>query len=74
MKDQTVVEVRSLPDAQVDDALHFLRSQDESRAADLPEVEEEALVRKIDWMLMPLMALVYNLQYLDKTIRKYLSG
>lgn len=30
--------------------------------------QKKALVRKLDWMLIPLMAVVYNLQYLDKTI------
>ena len=66
--------VRSFSDAKVDDALHFLRSEDTSHAVRLSEVEGKALARKIDWMLMLLVALVYNLQYLDKTIRKHLSG
>jgi hypothetical protein len=31
---------------------------------------EKALVRKIDWMIMPLMWSCYCLQYLDKTLGK----
>lgn len=53
--------------SQVDDALKFLRNHSET--VSMTSTEEKALVRKLDWMLMPLMAVVYNLQYLDKTIR-----
>lgn len=57
--------------SEVDLALHFLRNGDqvEGPLSSLTEVEEDQLLRKIDWMLMPLMAATYNLQYLDKTIR-----
>ena len=56
--------------SQVDDALHFLRDQfDEEQLIQLSSQSEKELVKKIDWMLMPLMAAMYNLQYLDKTIR-----
>ncbi|KAJ5748599.1 uncharacterized protein N7511_010295 [Penicillium nucicola] len=53
-----------------DAALDFLRSED---VADLSEVDEKALVRKIDWMIMPLMWAAYNLQYLDKVLINYAS-
>jgi hypothetical protein len=48
-----------------DAALEFLRTED---IADITEVDEKALVRKIDWMIMPLMWAAYNLQYLDKVL------
>ncbi|KAE8450991.1 hypothetical protein EG329_005431 [Mollisiaceae sp. DMI_Dod_QoI] len=59
--------------SQVDLALHFLRHGDRTVEAYSPltENEEKQLVRKIDWMLLPLMAATYNLQYLDKTILNY---
>lgn len=61
-------EVSPRPSSQVDDALRFIRNYE-----NLPDVErsshaEKRLVKKIDWMLMPLMAAIYNLQYLNKTI------
>jgi hypothetical protein len=33
-------------------------------------VDEKALVRKIDWMIVPIMFACYFLQYLDKSLRK----
>ncbi|OGE58608.1 hypothetical protein PENARI_c001G11152 [Penicillium arizonense] len=53
-----------------DAALDFLRSED---LAEISEVNEKALVRKIDWMIMPLMWAAYNLQYLDKVLINYAS-
>ena len=64
------VEISPCPSSQVDDALRFIRDQSgEEQLVDLSPCAEKELVRKIDWMLMPLMAAMYNLQYLDKTIR-----
>lgn len=51
-----------------DAALDFLRSED---LAEISEVNEKALVRKIDWMIMPLMWAAYNLQYLDKVLSRW---
>lgn len=57
------------PSSQVDDALRFLQNQpDQDQLVDLSHQAEKALVKKIDWMLIPLMAAMYNLQYLDKTL------
>ncbi|KAJ5962822.1 hypothetical protein N7501_007763 [Penicillium viridicatum] len=53
-----------------DAALEFLRTED---IAVITEVDEKALVRKIDWMIMPLMWAAYNLQYLDKVLINYAS-
>jgi hypothetical protein len=63
-------EISPRPSSQVDDALRFLRDQpDEEQRIHLSPQAEKELVKKIDWMLMLLMAAMYNLQYLDKTIR-----
>lgn len=53
-----------------DAALDFLRTED---TALLSEVDEKKLVRKIDWMIMPLMWAAYNLQYLDKVLSRCFS-
>lgn len=55
-----------------DAALEFLRTED--NIAVISEVDEKALVRKIDWMIMPLMWAAYNLQYLDKVLSRYRFG
>lgn len=31
-------------------------------------INEKALLRKIDWIIMPLTWMSYNLQYMDKTL------
>ena len=49
-----------------DAALEFLKDTSISQS-----VDERKLVRKIDWMIVPLMWLCYNLQYLDKTLVNY---
>jgi hypothetical protein len=55
----------SISSSDVDAALQFLQAEG---SATLSEVDEKALVRKIDWMLIPLMWACYNLQYLDKVL------
>lgn len=52
-----------------DEALKFLAA--ESIAGELSDIDEKALVRKIDWMILPLMWCCYCLQYLDKTLSTY---
>jgi hypothetical protein len=49
-----------------DEALRFLKSH--HAVGELSAAEEKKLVRKIDWMIMPLMWSCYCLQYLDKTL------
>lgn len=49
-----------------DEALRFLKNQHD--VGELTAEEEKKLVRKIDWMIMPLMWSCYCLQYLDKTL------
>ena len=53
-----------------DKALEFLRTEAEVGEAD--DVDEKRLVRKIDFMIVPLMFLCYLLQYLDKSLREYI--
>lgn len=49
-----------------DSALEFLRNAHDVGA--LTPEDERRLLRKIDWMIMPLMWCCYCLQYLDKTL------
>lgn len=52
-----------------DVALDFLaRGINAEETAPLSERESKALLRKIDIMVVPIMALVYGLQYLDKIL------
>ncbi|KAF4543793.1 Major facilitator superfamily [Lasiodiplodia theobromae] len=54
-----------------DEALKFLAAE-ATNAGELSDViDEKALVRKIDWMIIPLMWCCYCLQYLDKTLINY---
>ncbi|KAJ5386799.1 hypothetical protein N7509_009340 [Penicillium cosmopolitanum] len=70
--DSVDVDVKNgvIQDGKADAALDFLRAEDNT---DATEVNEKALVRKIDWMIMPLMWAAYNLQYLDKVLINYAS-
>ena len=52
----------------VDAALGFLRANAASGQA--VDINEKKLMRKVDWMIMPLMFACYYLQYTDKTLRK----
>ncbi|PMD42909.1 allantoin permease [Hyaloscypha variabilis F] len=53
----------------VDDALPFLQSYD--HAILLDEDAEKALVKKIDWMVLPFLSVVAFLQFLDKSLLSY---
>ncbi|CAK1363488.1 unnamed protein product [Cercospora beticola] len=52
-----------------DAALDFLRQEADVRP--MAAEDEKRLVRKIDWMIMPIMWVCYCLQYLDKTLINY---
>lgn len=52
----------------VDAALEYLNHENTSV---MTEIDEKKLLRKIDWMVVPLMWACYNLQYLDKTLINY---
>jgi hypothetical protein len=52
-----------------DEALRFLKNAHD--VGELTAEGEKRLVRKIDWMIMPLMWCCYCLQYLDKTLGEY---
>jgi hypothetical protein len=52
---------------EADAALGFLASEG---TAAFTEIDEKKLVRKIDWMIVPLMWAIYFLQYQDKILSK----
>ncbi|KAJ6114448.1 MFS general substrate transporter [Penicillium sp. IBT 16267x] len=54
-----------------DEALTFLRKEEVGDEGQY--VDEKALLRKIDWMVMPLMFCCYLLEYLDKSLLNYAS-
>ena len=55
----------------VDEALHFLDDNRDVSDSGLSEVDDKKLIRKVDWMLMPIMFACYYLQYSDKTLSQY---
>lgn len=57
----------ALAAGKADAALEFLHKEDNGVSVN---IDEKLLVRKIDWMIMPLMWAAYNLQYLDKVLSK----
>lgn len=63
----TINPKRQAPLAKVDDAWDFLnRFQNDS--TDTSVVDINALRRKIDWRIVPLMFGCYTMQFLDKVI------
>ena len=54
-----------------DKALDFLRS--EAYEGETEYIDDKKLVRKIDFMVVPLMFCCYCLQYLDKSLLNYAS-
>lgn len=57
--------------ADADDALQFLRQHEVT--GEVVTIDDKKLMRRVDWLLMPLMFSVYYLQYTDKTLRAYPS-
>jgi protein gp37 len=51
---------------QVDAALQFLRQEEPVGQHD--EIAEKKLLRKIDWLIMPLLFGCYLFQYMDKSL------
>lgn len=64
--DEKVPEKNTYKDA--DKALEFLRFNEEGEEGIVVAIDEKALVRKIDWMIVPIMFACYFLQYLDKSL------
>ncbi|SMR50892.1 unnamed protein product [Zymoseptoria tritici ST99CH_1E4] len=62
-------EFKDIHNADADAALEFLRHEGAVRP--MTAEDEKRLVRKIDWMIVPLMWCCYCLQYLDKTLINY---
>ncbi|PSN69374.1 MFS general substrate transporter [Corynespora cassiicola Philippines] len=52
-----------------DQALQFLRQNETGEEASI--VNENELVKKVDWMIVPIMFACYFLQYLDKSLLNY---
>lgn len=52
-----------------DSALQFINAED--KPPPLSHEEQEALLRKIDWMLLPILGVVYLLNYLDKVLLNF---
>ena len=52
-----------------DAALQFLDGN--AAVGEHADVDEKKLMRRVDWMMMPLMFACYYLQYSDKTLSKY---
>ncbi|TVY59490.1 putative transporter, partial [Lachnellula cervina] len=55
----------AVKEGQGDAALAFLET---SEVVTYTRKEEKAIVRKIDWVLMPLMTISYTIQYMDKSV------
>jgi sugar phosphate permease len=68
-QDIEVGEIKDLHISDGDVALDFLRH--EGAARPMTVEDEKRLLRKIDWMIVPLMWCCYCLQYLDKTLINY---
>ncbi len=62
-----------LKHADSNDADEALRAFADGEVITLTPEEEKRLLRKIDFNLMPLLCLVYGLNYLDKTTLSYAS-
>lgn len=46
----------------------------DGQVIELTEEKSKAILRRIDWHLMPIMCLIYGLNYLDKTTLSYASS
>ncbi|KAF4630248.1 hypothetical protein G7Y89_g7887 [Cudoniella acicularis] len=62
-------EQKTIPTAEADNALNFLRREEEHGV--IEDIDEKKLLRKIDRMTIPLMFACYGLQHLDKTLINY---
>ena len=52
----------------VDEALRYLDNNDDVDEGTVMAVDDKKLMRKVDWMLAPLMFSCYYMQYTDKTL------
>ncbi|KAL7625986.1 hypothetical protein AAE478_002755 [Parahypoxylon ruwenzoriense] len=62
------MEGQGLDGVDVDAALEYLNRESTTV---MTEIDEKALVRKLDFTIVPIMWACYNLQYLDKTLINY---
>ncbi|UPX15484.1 uncharacterized protein EKO05_0005930 [Ascochyta rabiei] len=54
-----------------DKALEFLRLNEDGEEGTVVSIDEKTLIRKIDWMIVPIMFACYFLQYLDKSLLNF---
>jgi sugar phosphate permease len=54
-----------------DKALEFLRVNEDGEEGTVVSIDEKTLVKKIDWMIVPIMFACYFLQYLDKSLLNF---
>ena len=66
--DEKTPEKNAYKDA--DKALEFLRVNEDGEEGTVVSIDEKTLVKKIDWMIVPIMFACYFLQYLDKSLCK----
>jgi len=64
--DEKVLEQSAYKNA--DKALEFLRINEDGEEGTVVAIDEKALVKRIDWMIVPIMFACYFLQYLDKSL------
>lgn len=55
------------------DADDAMKAFADGQTIHIDEATNKRLLRKIDWNLMPIMCVIYGLQYLDKTTLSYAS-
>jgi hypothetical protein len=64
---ESVIGKQEIPLREVDGALAFLRNETDY---EFTELDEKKLLRKIDFLIMPLLFGVYVLQCIDKSLSK----
>ncbi|KAJ4983888.1 major facilitator superfamily transporter [Stagonosporopsis vannaccii] len=67
--DEKLPEKSAYKDA--DKALEFLRINEDGEEGTVVTIDENALVKRIDWMIVPIMFACYFLQYLDKSLLNF---
>ena len=71
IRNATLLEHATTRDA--DEALQAVKEGDADGPIIIDEKTNRRLLRKIDWNIMPMMCIVYGLNYLDKTTLSYAS-
>lgn len=78
MEKDTAIRSGSIPEKvlqhshDADEAMKAFQGH-EGEVITIDEATNKRLLRRIDWNLMPIMCVIYGLQYLDKTTLSYAS-